>query len=124
MPSEQKHIIKIQNMEFYAFHGCMTEEGKIGGKYRVNVEIEARVPEALKSDELTDTVDYVKIYEAVNEEMGKRSRLIEHVASRIMSKLKKISNKIRHIKVEITKVKPPIEGNVSCVSFVLEEDIN
>lgn len=117
-------IIKINGMEFYAFHGCMDEEAVAGGKYVVNVEIIADVQNSLLSDELKDTVDYVKVYELVKSEMMIRSKLIEHVAGRIMNQLKALHEKIQGVKVEIIKIKPPITGNVQSVSFVFEVKTN
>lgn len=111
-------------MEFYAFHGCMDEEAVAGGKYVVNVEIMADVQHSLFSDELNDTVDYVKVYDLVKTEMAVRSKLIEHVAGRIMNRLKALHEKIQGIKVEIIKIKPPIPGNVQSVSFVFEDKFN
>lgn len=113
--------IKIHQMEFYSFHGCMTQEARVGGNYIVNVDIQADLSECFTTDSLQDTLDYVSVYEIVKEQMNIRSHLIEHLAYRIIGQLKKISDKISYLRVEVIKLKPPIQGNVGKVSFVLEE---
>ena len=51
--------IQLKNIKIYAFHGCLPEEEKIGSDYIVNLSVKANLDKASKSDELTDTVDYV-----------------------------------------------------------------
>lgn len=121
MPAKTIHTIKVEGMEFYAFHGCMEEEAKIGGKFRVNVEIKSDFSKACQTDELKDTADYVKIYEYTSREMQQRSRLIEHVGYRILSSLEKLYSNISYIKVEIIKVSPPVGGQVQSVSYIQEK---
>ena len=35
-----KHKINVSGIQLYAFHGCLDEEAKIGGKYEVDVRID------------------------------------------------------------------------------------
>ena len=100
----------------------------IGGNYIVDVSIDADLSKPSKSDKLNDTIDYVTVYEIVKKEMATRSKLIEHVAKRILDKLKKkfpqknsVGAKILSIKVKITKLNPPIPGEVERVSIVICE---
>ena len=48
-------LIQLEGMEFYAYHGCLLEEGKIGSDYRVDVKVKADLNKSTKSDELKDT---------------------------------------------------------------------
>ncbi|MCB0375320.1 MAG: dihydroneopterin aldolase, partial [Sinomicrobium sp.] len=79
--------IKIRNIQLYAYHGCLAEEGKIGGDYRVDVEVKADLGPSAKSDSLQDTVNYVHVNRIVREEMAVRSKLLEHVAGRILDRI-------------------------------------
>jgi len=121
MHPETLHTIKVEGMEFYAFHGCMEEEARIGGKYKVNVELKSDFSKACQSDELMDTADYVKIYEYTSREMQQRSRLIEHVGNRIISALEKLYPNLSYIKVEIVKLSHPVGGQVHSVSYIQEK---
>ena len=80
-------IIQVNNIKIYAFHGCLDEEAKIGSDYRVDVEIKANLQKSSKTDELIDTVDYVHLNFIVKEEMAIRSKLLEHVAERIIYRI-------------------------------------
>jgi dihydroneopterin aldolase len=114
-------IILVEGIKFYAYHGCMKEEALIGGNYIVDVSIDADLGKPSKSDKLDDTIDYVTVYEIVKKEMAIRSKLIEHVAKRILDKLKKRFSGTISIKIKITKLNPPIPGEVERVSIVICE---
>ncbi len=112
-------IISVNNIKLYAYHGCLEEEALIGGNYQVDVDIFTDFSEAAKTDDLSKTVDYCDVYELVKREMGIRSKLIEHVAHRIAKALLHSNAKINEVKVELTKIAPPINGDVKSVSIKL-----
>jgi dihydroneopterin aldolase len=118
-----KHIIEVNGIRLYAFHGCLPEEGKIGGNYLVDVWMETDFQLAAETDTLENTIDYVIVNKIVAEEMAIRSKLIEHVGYRIIEKLKTTLNNLHHIKVKITKICPPINGDVENVAIIIEESI-
>jgi len=105
--------IRLKNIKIYAFHGCMVEEGKIGSDYLVNLSVKACLDNAVKTDNLGDTVDYVKLQKIVKEEMSIRSKLLEHVGHRIIVSIFKQIPLAKSIKVTVSKVNPPIGGDVS-----------
>jgi dihydroneopterin aldolase len=113
--------IQIEGIKIYAYHGCKDEEASVGGNYQVDVSIEADLSKPAQSDKLSDTIDYVKVYEIVRNEMSKRSKLIEHVAKRIIDALKKNLQGIKYAEVKVTKLNPPINGVVENVSVILSE---
>lgn len=114
-------IIKISNIRVYAYHGCMVEEGKIGSDYRVDLKVWADLKKSAKTDQLSDTVDYVHLNRIVKEEMAIRTKLLETVASttldRILSELELVSK----AEVKISKLNPPIGGNVEMVSVIMNK---
>ena len=115
-----KHTIEVNGIKVYAFHGCLPEEGKIGGNYIVDVTITTDFTEAAKSDDLLKTVDYVVINKIVKEEMAVRSKLIEHVGQRITDRIKQEVNNVEALRVKVTKVCPPINGDVDNVAIIIE----
>src|ERR1019366_2724470 len=104
-------IIKIEGMRFRSRHGCMEEEAKIGGMYIVDVLLDTDFREAAESDKLSSTIDYCEVYEIVKGEMDIRSKLIEHVAQRIVNKLKTTFTQVHYTEVSVTKLSPPINGD-------------
>ena len=61
--------------------------GVVGTDFSVDVELKTDLSVSAKSDLLADTIDYVAVSRIVQEEMAIRSRLIEHVAQRIINRL-------------------------------------
>ncbi|HXC05948.1 MAG TPA: dihydroneopterin aldolase [Bacteroidia bacterium] len=111
-------IININGIRLHAYHGCLPEEAKLGTDYRVDVSIETDFSASEKTDKLADTVDYCDVYAIVKKEMEIRSKLIEHVCRRILDGLTGKWPKA-HIEVEVTKLRPPIQGDVESVSVIL-----
>ena len=111
-------IITINNIRLYAYHGCLKEEALIGGNYNVDIKIYTDYSLAAKKDDLSKTVDYCNVYEIVKREMKIRSKLIEHVADRIANALKMEIPKIDKVTVRLTKIAPPVNGDLGSVSVV------
>ncbi len=114
-------IIKLTNIRTFSFHGCLEEEAKIGSNYSVNMTIKTNLQPSAKTDELTDTVDYVDLNRIVVEEMAIRAKLLEHVAKRIMDRVLKELLMVTKIEVEVTKLNPPIGGDVEGVTIIMKK---
>src|SRR3954467_6246050 len=105
-------LIRLNTLEFYAYHGCLAEEEIIGGNYIVDLNIFTDYSEAARRDELTLTVDYCQVYEIVKAQMKIRSKLIENVAYRIAASLKDEIAMIQKVEVFVTKIAPPVNGDL------------
>ena len=110
-------IIKVTNIKVYAYHGCLDEEGKIGSDYRVDIMVKANLQPSAYSDHLADTIDYVHVNRIVKEEMGIRSKLLEHVAKRIIDRIFKEIPIAAQATVAVSKLNPPIGGDVESVTI-------
>jgi dihydroneopterin aldolase len=108
----------MENMEFYAYHGHFEEEQKIGGRFTVDLVIETDIARASITDDLTDAVDYSRIYELVRIEMAKPSKLMEHLARRIVDAVYGASDQIKQVKATVSKLNPAIGGNMGKFSVV------
>jgi len=113
--------IKLQNIRTFSFHGCLEEEGKIGSDYRIDLEIKTDLRKSSATDELKDTVDYVLLNKIVVEEMDIRSKLLEHVAHRIITRVFKEIPAVSRIVLAVSKLNPPIGGDVEAVTIEMEE---
>ncbi len=112
--------IKIKNIRVYAYHGCLIEEGKIGSDYSVDLSVKADLKNSAKTDNLSDTVDYVHLNKIVKEEMGIRTKLLETVADKILDRILFEIPLVKKVKVKVSKLNPPIGGNVESVSIVMK----
>lgn len=115
-----KGLIEIEGMEFYAFHGHYPVEKEVGNKFIVNIKITADCEKAGKSDKLEDALDYQLVYQLIKEEMAIKADLLEHVGRRILDRLYAEFAEIQHASVKISKMNPPMGGQIEKVSVTLE----
>ena len=104
--------LHVTGMKFFAYHGCLPEETKIGSEYEVDIIIESDFSSAASTDNLNDTYDYTEIYNTVKKEMGTTSKLIEHVAVRIAKSLISKLSEMQKLSVSVVKINPPVNGNI------------
>jgi len=109
--------IQLEGMEFFAFHGCFKEEQIIGSKFIVDLRIRTDTTAAEESDQLRDTLDYVRLYKVVKIEMEQKSHLLEHLGKRIITSVVSGFPAITSVKLKIAKINPPIGGKIRQVSY-------
>ena len=112
-------LITIEGMEFHAFHGLLEEEQKIGGRFAVDIVIETNFSEAACADDIHGTVNYQEVYDLVKKEMALPSKLIEHVAQRILTAILDKIKSIDQLEVKVIKYRPPVNGVIEKVSVSL-----
>lgn len=108
--------ITLKNIKVFAYHGCLDEEGIIGSQYQVDLKIKGDLSQSAQTDLLADTVDYVHLNKIVKEEMAKRAKLLETVVERINTRVLSELPKVTKVKTAVSKVNPPIGGDVAMVS--------
>ena len=102
-------LITVEGIRVFAYHGHLPEEAKIGGHFIVNVWVNIDTLKVENTDDLNDTVDYVKIIDIVKEQMAIRANMIEVPAKRIVNKILSL-HKVQKVKVEVEKISPPIDA--------------
>ena len=112
-------LITVEGIRVFAYHGHLPEEAKLGGHFTVNVCVEADTSDVEKSDDLNDTVDYVKIIDIVKEKMAIRADMIEVPAKRIVDAIL-VLDKVQKVKVEVEKTQPPIDAIFDKISVITE----
>jgi len=113
-------LISISGMEFFAYHGCFAEEQIIGNKFIVDLEFISNTENAELSDDLSKTVNYQAVYGIVKAEMEIKSKLLEHIAKRIIDSVYENFPLIESMKITISKLNPPVGGKVDRVSVSLK----
>ena len=114
-------IIKVENIRVYAHHGCLKEETVIGSNYRVDLKVKVNLQASALSDKLADTVDYVLLNNIIKEEMQQPSKLLETVAKRILKRIFKEDSLVEKATVSVSKLNPPIGGDVEMVTIKMTE---
>ena len=111
--------IELEDIRVYANHGCLSEEEKIGSHYLVNLKVECDLSQAAKTDALEDTIDYVGLNDIVKKQMGIRAKLLETVGDRIIKNILASFSGVSHVSVTVSKLNPPIGGDVKQVSVTM-----
>ncbi len=112
--------LHLQNIKIFAYHGCMKVEEIIGSFYEVNLMVEADLSKVAETDDIKDTVNYVKLNQVIHEQMNIVSKTIEHVANRILNEIGMALPDVNFAQISISKINPPVEGDMEKFTIVLE----
>lgn len=112
--------IYLDDMRFYAYHGVMEQERLVGGEYSVSLTVEADLSEAVRTDDVADTINYAALYEVVKSEMAVPSKLLEHVAGRIGQRVMEAFERITTLTIKVTKLNPPMGADSKGASVELK----
>ena len=113
-------VIAINDMRFYAHHGCFEQERAIGTNFRVDLVFQTDTALAEKTDWIGDTVSYLDVYQVVKAQMAIPSNLLEHVAHRIGRAVLDDFPAVQSVKVKVYKLNPPLGGQMDSVSVEIE----
>ena len=106
--------IVLSSLRFYAYHGVFQQERTVGAFYTLDIAIDMDFTQAMLNDDITRILNYADVYKAVKAEMQVPSRLLEHVAGRIVETVFTHFNQATAISLRLMKEKPPItsfDGN-------------
>lgn len=113
-------LITINDMRFYAHHGCFEQERVIGTHFRVDLSFTTDTSKAEISDNIVDTVSYLDVYQVVKAEMMTPSHLLEHVARRVGERVLADFPAVDTVNVKVSKLNPPLGGQMGSVSVTLD----
>lgn len=111
--------ILLENVEMYANHGVFPQETLVGNLFIINLKLKVDFESASESDDLNETISYASVFDLVKKEMAIPSKLLEHVAGRIVRVLKNAFPKIEQIELKISKRNPPVGGQVEYASVMI-----
>lgn len=109
-------LIRIEQMEFYSFHGCFEEERIVGNRFIVDLEMETDMSRACETDQIADALNYQTAYDLIKEAMKTNSYLLEHIACRILDSLFSKFPELEKASVKVSKMNPPMGGKIKSVS--------
>ena len=112
--------IRLHNMRFYAYHGVLEQERRVGGEYLVSLCAEVDFSKPVVSDCVDDTLNYADVYSAVAEEMAQPSNLLEHVAGRIGQRVLDSFPQVEALQVSVTKCNPPMGADCQGASVEIK----
>ncbi len=111
-----ENIIRIKRATFYGYHGVLSEEQTVGGKFEADVDLYTDFSKAAIDDNLSETIDYHKVYKFIYKlALDEKHYLIESLATKIANELLLNFNGIQKVCVRVRKNSPPLGGVVDCV---------
>jgi len=100
--------IVLSGMEFFGYHGVHEEEGKLGARFLVDVEL---ILALSGTDSIRHTVDYGRVYSLVGSAVtGRRYKLIEALAHHIATLLLSQEALVDAVRVRVHKPHAPLPG--------------
>jgi len=115
-------IIRLHNAVFYAYHGVLTDEQNLGGKFEVDVDLHCDLKRGAKSDNLHDTVNYERVYDCIRTLVLDKNRfLLESLASSIGRGILKNFSRVNSVTVRVRKPGAPVRGVIDYVEVELTE---
>lgn len=110
------NIIRIKKATFYAYHGVLSEEQSVGGKFEVDADLYTDFEHAAEHDSLKETVDYAKVYKFINRlALEKKYKLIESLAMNIANGILSSFNNVQKTAVRVRKYNVPVGGYIDFV---------
>jgi dihydroneopterin aldolase len=103
--------VALHEVKFFAYHGFYPEEQILGNHFLIDAEVEFN-NENMGDDEISNTVNYEKLYSILAEEMKQSRKLLETLVQEMIVKIRFEFPFLETIKVGIKKFSPPLPGEV------------
>jgi len=102
--------LALNNIEYYAYHGVLSEERRNGARYQVDCEVEYDATRAVVSDDLSDALNYEEILFRINENMnGEPYDLIETLCYDIATAIIESFDMVNLVTVRVRKLHVPLQ---------------
>jgi dihydroneopterin aldolase len=100
--------IALRGIAFEGRHGATAVERRSTRKFEVDVELDAEVSGAERSDRLAETVDYSRVAEViVGIGVGEPHKLLESLARRMADNIHAQFPAVSRLRLELRKLNPP-----------------
>ncbi|HMO60492.1 MAG TPA: dihydroneopterin aldolase [Ferruginibacter sp.] len=100
--------IHLHQLRFFAHHGLYEQEKTKGNNFEVDADVQFEVHGAVTM--LQQTVDYVLLYQVIQQRMLRATPLLETVAQEMADLLHQADDRINQVTIRIKKEHPPIPG--------------
>mgnify|MGYP001198610202 FL=1 len=113
--------IVITGMRFYAYHGVLPEETRLGQEFLVDAELCLDLRGAGRDDDIRQTVNYGKVYRTVKAIVeGSTFKLIEAVAERVAAEVLAQYPNVEAVTIRVHKPRAPIPGALGGVMVEIQ----
>ncbi len=107
------HEVSLKSVKIFAYHGMFPQETVLGNWYEVDVAVKADFSKTAQTDDLSNGVDYQKLYEIIKSVMTSPKQLLETVLEIIFSDIIKVYPSVQSVEIKLRKLNPPVGGQVA-----------
>ena len=101
------YTIRLDGIYVRAFHGCYDLEQQVGNRFRVDIVIRTPLGDLPATDDVTQAVNYLTVFEIVERTMQRTQRTIEAAASNVIAAIKEAFPQIVEVECTVAKIAPP-----------------
>ena len=91
----------------------------MGNRFRVDIVIRTPLGNLPATDDVTQAVNYLTVFEIVERTMQRTQRTIEAAASNVIAAIKEAFPQIVEVECTVAKIAPPLGGKIDKVSVTL-----
>jgi dihydroneopterin aldolase len=112
--------ISLRGMRFEGHHGVSDEERELPQLIEVDIELQADLTAAARSDALADTIDYGPLVEIARSTVeDERYRLLERIAGAIIERILEDAPAATGITVRVRKLAVPVDADIDDAEVTL-----
>ncbi len=116
------YTIRLNNLKMFAHHGLHEEETIIGTDFEVSLAVSFNPPAEITL--LSETVDYVSMYNIIKDRFSTPVKLLETLAYNISEDIYMLDARISLINITIDKINPPISNFAGTVGIAYSKSFS
>lgn len=114
------YLIRMTNCAFFARHGVLDEEERLGQRFYVDAALTVDADRALEEDSIEGTVDYGIAFQVIEKIVtGERRFLIEALALEVGKALTARFPQIKRAEITVRKPNAPVPGVLDHVEVTI-----
>ena len=117
LPPDAVGTVIVRGLRMQAYHGVAPQEKIVGNVFEVDAELSFAAAKAMTDDDLNHTVSYAGVVAVIRECMAQPSDLVENVVYRIYKALCESFPEVKHGRVTLYKLHPPIPAELEKTGF-------
>jgi dihydroneopterin aldolase len=112
-PGQKADRIELRGLRVLGTHGVLADEQQRAQPFEIDLDLEADLRKAGRSDALADTIDYGELATSVAGVVsGERYALLERLAERI-AETALVDERVTSVTVTLRKLRPPVPVDMS-----------
>jgi dihydroneopterin aldolase len=114
-PGDRPDRIEVRGLRVVGTHGVLPEERSRGQPFEIDVDVDADLVAAGRTDSLEDAVDYAEVIQRASAVVSdQRFRLLEGLAEGIAEAVL-ADRRVTSVSVGVRKLRPPVAADVGSV---------